>query len=69
MPQPTVAEHNAIAIAETLVHHGKLMQEMYDDLQNTKRQFVALDTELSIQKGLIVRSLQNKYGHGSTSGE
>jgi hypothetical protein len=32
-------------------------------------QIVNLNQELEQQKGLIVRSLQQKYGHGSTSGE
>jgi TolA-binding protein len=66
---PSIGEMNVAAIAQTLEHQGKLIGELDDRIQQLGTQIVNLNQELEQQKGLIVRSLQQKYGHGSTSGE
>jgi hypothetical protein len=58
---------NAVAIAQTLVHHGVLLAELYEARHNLQVENAMLRQELESQKQMIVRSLQNKIGHGPTS--
>ena len=60
---------NYAAVADTLVHHGECLGGLNEAMQTLQTQVVSLKQELDQQRGLIVRSLQSKYGHGSTSGE
>lgn len=66
MPR-TLEERNYEAVAQTLEHHGRCMGKMNDQIQSLGVQIVSLKQELDQQRGLIVKSLQQNYGHGSTS--
>ncbi len=62
-----LSDRNTLAIAETLTHHGKCLGELEAQIHALNEQNVLLRQELSQQKQLIVKSLQQKYGHGSTT--
>lgn len=65
----SIEKRNYEAVCQTLAHHGKIMEELDHRMQALSTQVVGLGQELEQQRGLIVRSLQQKYGNGSTSGE
>ena len=65
----SIEERNYEAVAQTLVHHGKIQVGLDEEIKGLQAQIAALRLELEQQRGLIVRSLQQTYGHGSTSGE
>lgn len=62
-----IALMNADAIAETLVHHGKMFDELKEMLSKLGGRLANLESEVGHQKNLIVKSLQQKYGTGPTS--
>ncbi len=58
---------NALAIAETLVHHGKCMTELEEANAQLRLEIAQLRQELGMQKDMIVNSLKQKYGTGPTA--
>ena len=58
---------NYEAVMQTLAHPGKCMAALEDTVRNLQTQVVNQQQQLGEQRGLIVRSLQNRYGHGSTA--
>lgn len=58
---------NCEAVMQTLTHHGNAMAELERFVKDLQTQVNDLRQELAQQRGLIVRSLQNKYGNGPTS--
>jgi len=64
-----INEQNAIAIAETLVHHGAVMKELFDKLNALEMRLNTLQAATQENRGLIVTALQQRYGHGSTQPE
>lgn len=64
-----IAMRNAEAIAMTLCKHGERMDELGEAINSLGTQINNIINQVNEQRGLIVHSLQQKYGHGSTSGE
>lgn len=64
-----IAMRNAEAIAQTLCKHGERMNEIAEMVNLHQTQINNVMNQVNEQRGLIVRSLQQTYGHGSTSGE
>ena len=65
----SIESRNYEAICQTLAYQGERMVKLELEMQSLLTQVVKLGQELQQQRVLIVRSLQNKYGNGSTSGE
>ncbi len=63
-----IAVKNAEAIAQTLCFLGERIDELGTMLNRHQDQLNAVKGELNQQRGLIVKSLQMKYGTGPTSG-
>lgn len=61
-----INEKNALAIAETLVHHGKVMEELFQKIANLETRLNTMTAATTENRQLIVTALQNRYGHGST---
>ena len=64
-----IAMKNAEAIAMTLCKHGERMDELAKAINSLGTQINNVMNQVNEQRGLIIHSLQQKYGHGSTSGE
>ena len=64
-----IAMRNAEAIAMTLCKHGERMDELAKAINSLGTQINNVMNQVNEQRGLIIHSLQQKYGHGSTSGE
>lgn len=62
-----IALLNAESIAQTLVHHGKVFDEMHEAFNQLSGRLLNLEKEVGNQKNLIVKSLQQKYGNGPTA--
>ncbi len=58
---------NSIAIAQTLVHQGKCMTELEESNGQLRLEIAMLKQELQLQKNMIIKSLQQKYGNGPTA--
>lgn len=63
-----IAVKNAEAIAQTLCHLGERIDELGVMLNRHQDQINAVKGEVGQQRGLIVTSLQQKYGTGPTAG-
>lgn len=63
------AMQNAEAIAKTLVHHGVMMKELEERVATLTNLVSTLMQKQVNLESLYHRSLVNKYGNGSTSGE
>ena len=62
-----IVNRNAVAIAETLTHHDKVLGELHDEFESFKREIAMLKNELAQQRQIMVKALQVSYGHGSTA--
>ena len=62
-----LVKRNAIAIGQTLEHHGKLMTELQEMIEKLRMGLTMLEQEQVLQKQMIVKSLTQKYGHGPTA--
>ena len=62
-----IAMRNAEAIAMTLCKHGERMEELAEAINTLGTQVQNISNQVIEQRGLIVHSLQQKYGHGSTT--
>ena len=58
---------NALAIAETLVHHGKCMTELEEANGQLRLEIAQIRQELGLQKDMIVKSLKQTFGTGPTA--
>ncbi|KPK55002.1 MAG: hypothetical protein AMS22_05100 [Thiotrichales bacterium SG8_50] len=57
---------NYVAVMDTLSHQGQLISDLVEASKTLQAQLNTFRQELAQQRGLIVNSLQQKYGHGST---
>jgi hypothetical protein len=61
-----IDERNAVAIAETLVHHGQCLKSLEERLSFLQGQIGTVNNLLQQVQQQVHLSLVNKYGHGST---
>jgi hypothetical protein len=64
-----IAMKNAAAIAQTLEHHGKILQEFDERILRLANIVQTQAAEIQNLKTLYQKSLVNKYGTGPTSGD
>ena len=64
-----INEKNAMAIADTLVHHGKCLQSLEERLQFLQGQIGTVNNLLQQVQKQVHLSLTRAYGNGSTERE
>lgn len=62
-----IDEMNAVAIAQTLAHHGKVLEEFEKKVNGLTNMLQAQIIEIQNLKSLYHQSLVKKYGTGATS--
>lgn len=62
-----LVQRNALSIGQTLEHHGKILDDLFNELHSAKSQIAMMQQEMVMQKNMIVKSLAQKYGTGSTA--
>ena len=58
---------NALSIGQTLEHHGKILDELFQNMEALRKAIAMVKEDQVLQKNMIVRSLQQKYGSGPTA--
>jgi len=61
-----INEKNALAIADTLVHHGKVMKELFTKIDQLEHRLNTMQAAVQENRQLIITALQQRYGHGPT---
>ena len=58
---------NALSIGQTLEHHGKILDELFRNMEALRNAITMVKEDQILQKNMIVKSLTQKYGTGPTA--